>query len=124
MFLIITFISLGVSCIGCLIWSNVTQNKTLETILVTISFMCVLFAFVTLGFVASLPERDTAEAAKIEVSEGEQILEVVPIETSSNITVTTESLTNEQLIKMLIDKWNGVLPDTINITIGCSSEGE
>lgn len=122
MFLIITFISLGVSCIGCLIWSNVTQNKTLETILVTISFMCVLFAFVTLGFVASLPERDTAEAAKIEVSEGEQILEVVPIEGVS-ITIP-ESVTTEDLIKAFIDKWNGVLPDTINITIGCSSEGE
>lgn len=123
MFLIITFISLGVSCIGCIIWSNITKDKTLDIILTTISFMCLFFAFVTLGFAASLPERDTAEAAKIETSEGEQKLEIVPIDTSANITITTESLTDEQLIKAFIEKWDGVLPDTIIINVGGADNG-
>ena len=122
MIYIITEILLLVSCIGCVIWSNHTKSKTHEIISTTIAFMCLAFFFIVIGFIVALPERDTADAAKIEVSETEQeqILEVVPIETSANITVTTESLTNEQLIKMFIEKWDGVLPDTINITIGGS----
>lgn len=119
MITIITLIMLAVGCIGSLIWSNLTKNKTLDIILTTISATCLVLAFVVTGLLVALPERDTAEAAKIETSgEQEQKIEIAPVDTTASITITTESLTNEQLIKMFLDKWDGVLPDTIIITIG------
>ena len=121
MIYIITGILLGVGCMGCVIWSNLTKSKTLEIILMTISVMCLIFFFVVIGFTATLPERDTAEAAKIETSEGEQILEIIPADTGVSITIP-ETVTTEDIIKAFIEKWNGVLPETINITIGGSDE--
>lgn len=117
---IIALTALFVGITICIIWSSNTTIRW-QRILTEI-FACVgVFALCTImGCTAILPERDTAEAAKIETSEGEQEqkLEIVPVDTSANITITTESLTNEQLIKAFIDKWDGVLPDTIIITVG------
>lgn len=123
MIYIITEILLGFCCIGCIIWSNITKSKTLEIILMTISVMCLVFFFVVIGFCAALPECDTAEASKIETSEGEQILEIIPADTGVSITIP-ETVTTEDIIKAFIEKWDGVLPDTINITIRGSGEGE
>ena len=116
---IITLILLSVGIVACIIWSANTTIKWQR--IATEIFACVgVLALCTIiGCTATLPERDTAGAAKIEVSEGEQEqqLEIVPVDTSANITVTTESITPEQLIKMFIEKWNGELPDTITVYI-------
>jgi hypothetical protein len=112
---IILLILLAAGCIGCLIWSNITSNKTLDTILTTIAATCLSLLFVVFGLLVTLPERDTAEAAKIETSE----VEITPTDTEATVSITIpESITTEQLIKMFLDKWDGVLPDNITITIG------
>lgn len=123
----ITELLLGVGCLGCLIWSNLTKSKTLEIILTTISVACLVFFFVVIGCTAILPERDTAEAAKIEISEASQSdtdialqqlevaktkIEIAQAEAEAN-RIIAESITPEMLMKMLIEKWNGELPDVV-----------
>lgn len=115
---IIALILLFVGIVACIIWSANTAIKWQRIFTEIFACLGVLALCTIIGCVAALPERDTAEAAKIETSEGEQKLEIVPIDTSANITITTESLTDEQLIKAFIEKWNGVLPDTIIINVG------
>lgn len=116
---IISLVLIGVGIIGCVLWSANTAIKWQR--IATEVFACagVLALCTTIGCGAMLPERDTAEVAKIEVSEGEQEqrLEITPADTATNITIATESITPEQLIKMFIEKWNGELPDTITVYI-------
>jgi hypothetical protein len=105
--------------VGAFVFAGLGANaksKARDLIFTILTCVCILAFVVTIGFIDT--KQDTAEAAKIEASEGEQKLEIVPADTSANITITMESLANEQLIKAFIDKWDGVLPDTINITIG------
>jgi hypothetical protein len=115
---IIALILMGGGIIGLIIVSANAKNKAYRIAAEIIACVGILLLCTIIGCAAPLPERDTAEAAKIETSEGEQKLEIVPVETSANITITTESLTDEQLIKAFIEKWDGVLPDTIIINVG------
>ena len=124
--MILTIIAVVLLGVGSFVFAGLSTNaksKTRNIIFSIMACVCLLAFGVALVFLDNVQDKAVAaDAAKIEVSEGEQILEVVPIEGVS-ITIP-ESVTTEDLIKAFIDKWNGVLPDTINITIGCSSEGE
>ena len=128
--MILAIIAVALLGIGSFVFAGLSTNaksKKLDIIFSIIACVCLLAFGVALVFLDNVQDKAiAAEAAKIEVSEGEQeqILEIIPADTSANITITAESLTNEQLVKMFIDKWNGVLPDTINITIRGSGEGE
>ena len=112
---IIALIFLFVGIVACVLWSANTAIKWQKIVTEILACLGVSVLCLLIGCLGTLPERDTADAAE---TEREQILEIVPSETGSNITITAESITPEQLIKMLIEKWNGELPDTINITIG------
>lgn len=111
---IISLVLLGVGIVSCIIWSANTAIKWQRIFTEIFACVGVLALCTIVGCGAMLPERDTADAAE---TEREQILEIVPSETGSNITITAESITPEQLIKMFIEKWNGELPDTITVYI-------
>lgn len=111
---IISLVLLGVDIIACVMWSANTTIKWQKIVAEILACFGVSALCLLIGCLGTLPERDTADAAE---TEREQILEIVPSETGSNITITAESITPEQLIKMLIEKWNGELPDTITVYI-------
>lgn len=143
MIYIITEILLGLGCIGCVIWSNITKSKTLEIILTTISVACLVFFFVVIGFTATLPERDTADCAtyktplevvqndkaivpteqqlenanrKIEIAKAEAEAKRIAAEGEAEANrILAESITPDILLKMLIEKWNGELPTDVSI---------
>lgn len=143
MIYIITELLLGLGCIGCIIWSNLAKSKSLEIILMTISAMCAVFFFVVIGFVAALPERDTADGAtyktplevvqndeaivpteqqlenanrKIEIAKAEAEAKRIAAEGEAEANrIIAESITPDILLKMLIEKWNGELPTDVSI---------
>ena len=111
---IISLVLLGVGVVGCVMWSANTTIKWQKIVAEIIAFVGITALSISIAFIGELSGRDTADAAE---TEREQILEIVPSETGSNITITAESITPEQLIKMFIEKWNGELPDTITVYI-------
>lgn len=143
MIFVITEILLGLGCIGCVIWSNITKSKKLEIILTTISVACLVFFFVVIGFTATLPERDTADGAtyktplevvqndkaivpteqqlenanrKIEIAKAEAEAKRIAAEGEAEANrILAESITPDILLKMLIEKWNGELPTDVSI---------
>lgn len=120
--MILAIIAVALLGIGSFVFAGLSTNaksKKLDIIFSIIACVCLLAFGVALVFLDNVQDKAiAAEAAKIETSEGEQKLEIVPIDTSANITITTESMTDEQLIKAFIEKWDGVLPDTIIINVG------
>lgn len=143
MIYIITELLLGLGCIGCVIWSNITKSKTLETISTTIAFMCLAFFFIVIGFIVALPECDTADGAtyetplevvqndeaivpteqqlenanrKIEIAKAEAEAKRIAAEGEAEANrIIAESITPDILLKMLIEKWNGELPTDVSI---------
>lgn len=115
MILAITLALLGLGTLGCALWSANTGDKVQRIITEILACVGILALCTLIGCTIVFPDQNTAEAAKISEGEQEQKLDIVPVDTDANITITTESLTNEQLIKAFIDKWDGVLPDTIII---------
>ena len=112
---IIALILLFVGIVACIIWSANTAIKWQRIFTEIFACVGVLALCTIVGCGAMLPERDTAEAAKIETSE----VEITPTDTEATVSITIpESITTEQLIKMFLDKWDGVLPDNITIMIG------
>lgn len=127
---IIALALLGVGIVVCTLWSANTAIKWQRV--VTEIFSCVgvfvLCTIIALG--ATLPEQDTAEAAKIDtglklvedaddLSAAKDKLEIANIkiqiaeaEAEAN-NIISESITEEMLIKMFIEKWDGVLPTNI-----------
>ena len=115
---IIAIILMGGGIIGLIIVSANAKNKAYRIAAEIIACVGILLLCTVIGCVATLPERDTAEAAKIETSEGEK-LEITPTDTEATVSITIpETVTTEDLIKMFIEKWDGVLPNNITITIG------
>lgn len=117
---IISLVLIGVGIIGCVLWSANTAIKWQRIVTEVFACMGVLVLCTLIGCTAPLPERDTADATKIKTpgETQEQQLEIATADTATNsLTITTESITPEQLIKAFIDKWDGVLPDTITVYI-------
>lgn len=136
---IIALALLGVGIVICTLWSANTAIKWQRV--VTEIFSCVgVFALCTIiALGATLPEQDTARTAQtIQGSEGdggiklvEDIdnlsaakdkleianikIQIAEAEAEAN-NIISESITEEMLLKMLIEKWDGVLPSTITIT--------
>lgn len=109
---------MGVGIITCIIWSANTGNKIHRIITEIFACIGILSLLIIVGYTATLPQSEpSTDTGNIKTSESEQEqkLEITPVDTTANITITTESLTNEQLIKMFLEKWNGDLPDTLII---------
>ena len=114
---IIALILMSGGIIGLIIVSANAKNKAYRIAAEIIACVGIFLLCTVIGCTATLPERDAAEAAKIETSEGEQILEIIPADTGVSITIP-ELVTTEDIIKAFIEKWDGVLPDTIIINVG------
>lgn len=138
----IALILLGIGTLGCVLWSANTGNKTHK--IITEVMACVsIFALCTIiGCTATLSEQDTTDAAhlktpeatqnKTDVSLAEAELEVskIKVEAAKNEAeakkiaaegeaeanrIIAESLTYEVLAKLLIEKWNGELPEVVDL---------
>lgn len=127
---IIALSLLGVGIILCTLWSANTAIKWQRVLTEILSCVGVFALCTIIALGATLPEQDTAEAAKIDtglklVEDADDLsavknkleianikIQIAEAEAEAN-NIISESITTEMLIKMFIEKWDGVLPTNI-----------